>query len=289
VFLPLVSAHAGCLLVLWTGASATALVACALLFTVRAFGLTAGFHRYFAHRAFRTGRGLQLVLALLGTSAAQLGPLWWAGHHRRHHQHADTELDPHNAGRGLWWSHVGWLLCRRYLAVDWEAVRDWQRFPELRALERVQYLVPFGLAAGVYGLGAALERVAPGLGTSGLQMLAWGFFVSTVLLYHAVFAVNSLAHRQGTRRFATPDASTNHRLLGWVLLGDGWHNNHHRHPGSARHGLGPGEPDATYAVLRALERWGLVWDLRLPKGTVASQPPAAANPQESAKASPTRA
>jgi stearoyl-CoA desaturase (Delta-9 desaturase) len=289
VCVPLLSVHAGCLLVLWTGVSAVALFACAALFAVRAFGLTAGFHRYFAHRAFATSRGFQLALAVLGTSAAQMGPLWWAGHHRRHHQFADTERDPHSARRGLWWSHIGWLLCAKHIAPDLDAVRDLCRYPELRLLDRAHLVVPVLLAAGLYALGAALEEHAPGAGTSGAQLLAWGFFVSTVLLYHAVFAINSLGHHRGARPFDTRDLSRNHRLLGWLVLGDGWHNNHHRFPGSARHGLAPGEPDATYAVLRWLEGLGWVWDLRLPPGQAATRPPAATSAQPAPKASPTRA
>lgn len=290
--LPLLAVHVGCLLVLWTGVSATALGICGMSFLVRAFGLTAGFHRYFSHRAFRTGRGFQLALAILGTSAGQMGPLWWAAHHRRHHQFADTERDPHSPRRGLWWAHMGWLVCRRFNALDRDAVRDWLRFPELRVLDRAHPLVPIAFAAGLYLLGGALERAAPTLGTSGGQLVAWGFFVSTVLLYHAVFSINSIGHRFGSRRFATRDRSRNHRLLGWLVLGDGWHNNHHRYPGSARHGLGAGEPDATYALLRGLERLGWVRDLRLPPPPARSEatpPSAAARTQPAAKASPIRA
>jgi stearoyl-CoA desaturase (delta-9 desaturase) len=281
--------HAGCLLVLWTGVSAVALATCALLFVVRAFGLTAGFHRYFSHHSFRTGRGFQLALAVLGTSAAQMGPLWWAEKHRRHHRFADTDRDPHSVRRGLWWAHVGWLVCSRHTELDRNAVRDWLRYPELRVLDRLHLGVPLALALALYGLGAALESRAPGLGTSAMQLLGWGFFASTVLLYHAVFAINSLGHHSGSRRFATRDRSRNHRLLGWLVLGDGWHNNHHRFPGSARHGLGPGEPDATYAVLRALERLGWVWDLRLPSQAAAIAATTATSMQAPPKASPSRA
>jgi stearoyl-CoA desaturase (delta-9 desaturase) len=281
--------HGGCLLIFWTGVSPLALAVCALLFVTRAFGLTAGFHRYFSHRSFSTGRRLQFALAMLGTSAAQMGPLWWAGHHRRHHQFSDTERDPHSATRGLWWAHIGWLLCRRYSEVDRSAVRDWWRYPELRLLDRAHMLVPAVLAASLYCVGVVLEGRAPELGTSGAQLVAWGFFVSTVLLYHAVFAINSRCHHSGSRRFETRDRSRNDGLLGWVVLGDGWHNNHHRFPNSARIGLGPGEPDATYAVLRLLERLGWVWDLRLPPALkrVASVATATARTQANAKASPT--
>jgi stearoyl-CoA desaturase (delta-9 desaturase) len=246
---PLLAVHAGALLVLWTGWSAAALAVAAAVYAVRAFALTVGYHRYFSHRAFRTSRAFQLVLAVLGTSAAQLGPLWWAAHHREHHLHADGDGDPHSPRRGLWWAHMGWLLCRRYSRTDLDLVPDLARYPELRFLDRWPVLPPLALAALLYGLG-------------GLEWLAWGFFVSTVVTYHATFAVNSLGHRFGTQRFAGGDESRNSPWLALYSLGDGWHNNHHRFPSAARHGIGPGEIDLGYAALRGLEALGLVWELR---------------------------
>jgi stearoyl-CoA desaturase (delta-9 desaturase) len=246
---PLCAVHAGALLVLWTGWSAEALAVAAAVHVVRTFGLTVGYHRYLSHRSFRTSRAFQLVLAWLGASAAQLGPLWWASHHRRHHLHSDTEDDVHSPRRGFWWAHIGWLLCRRYSAADLALVPDLVRYPELRFLERWSVLPPLVLAAALYGLG-------------GLEWLAWGFFVSTVVTYHATFAVNSLGHRFGTQRFATGDDSRNSGWIALYSLGDGWHNNHHRFPSAARHGIAPGEIDVAYGLLRALEALGLVWDLR---------------------------
>jgi stearoyl-CoA desaturase (delta-9 desaturase) len=257
---PLLAVHAGALLVLWTGWSAGALAVAAAVYGVRAFGLTVGYHRYFAHRAFRTSRAFQLVLAVLGASAAQLGPLWWAAQHRRHHLHSDGEDDPHSPRRGLWWAHMGWLLCRRYSTTDLALVPDLARYPELRFLDRFPVLPPLALAALLYGLG-------------GLEWLAWGFFVSTVVTYHATFAVNSLGHRFGTQRFASGDESRNNLWLALYSLGDGWHNNHHRFPSAARHGLAPGEIDLGYAALRGLEALGVVWELRpVPAAALAAAP-----------------
>jgi stearoyl-CoA desaturase (delta-9 desaturase) len=258
---PLLAVHAGALLVFFTGVSAPVLVLALALVVVRAFGLTAGYHRYFAHRSFETGRVFQFVLASLGASAAQLGPLWWAAHHRRHHRFSDTERDVHSPRHGIWWAHMGWLLCRRYTETDTAAIRDFARFPELRFLDRFPVLPPLVSAAGLYALG-------------GLEYLAWGFFASTVVLYHVTFAVNSLGHRFGSQRYASGDESRNNPWIALVTLGDGWHNNHHRFPRAARHGFRPGEIDLTYWGLRGLARLGLVWDLR-PVPSAAFSPPAA--------------
>jgi stearoyl-CoA desaturase (delta-9 desaturase) len=265
VCLPLLGVHVGCLGVLWTGVSCVAVAVGAALFAARAFGLTAGYHRGLAHRSFRTSRSFQFLLAFLGASAAQLGPLWWPAHHRVHHLHADTPRDVHPPGvKGLWWAHMGWLLCRRHSATRLDMVPDLARYPELRFLDRYHWIAPASLAAALYGLGAVLGARVPQLGTSGPQLLVWGFFVSTVLLYHVTFAVNSLGHSFGSRRFETRDASRNNLLLALITLGDGWHNNHHHYPASARHGFGWWEVDPTYWLLRGLARLGLVRGLREP-------------------------
>lgn len=298
VCVPLCSVHAGCLLVFATGASATALAACLALFVLRAFGVGAGYHRYFAHRSYRTSRAFQLALAWLGASAAQLGPLWWAAHHRVHHRHADTALDVHSPqAKGLWWAHMGWLLCRKHSPTRFDAIPDFARWPELRFLDRWHALAPLSLVVLLFALGETLRARAPGLGTSGLQLVAWGFFVSTTVLYHVTFAVNSLGHALGSRRFETRDQSRNSALLALATLGDGWHNNHHAHPGLARHGLRWWELDASYWGLRLLAALGLVWELREPGAGSPTNPlrPRSAIPaataavHANAKRSPTRA
>jgi stearoyl-CoA desaturase (delta-9 desaturase) len=199
--LPFVAIHLGCLAVLWVGVSTTALMVALVLYAVRMFAITAFYHRYFAHNAFRTSRTAQFVFALLGASAAQRGPLWWASHHRHHHVHADELEDSHSALRhGLWWSHVGWFMSRGNFAARGALVASLSRYPELRFLDRWDALVPLLLCAVLYGAGAWAEHHAPALGTSGAQLLVWGFCISTVALYHATFSINSLAHRFGRRR-----------------------------------------------------------------------------------------
>jgi stearoyl-CoA desaturase (delta-9 desaturase) len=250
--LPFLSLHAGCLLVFVTGVDAVALWLCAGLYLARMFGITAGYHRYFAHRSYKTSRPFQFLLALLGCSAMQKGPLWWTAHHRKHHRHSDTEQDPHSPrANSFWWSHIGWVLARAQDRLSWRTVRDWVRFPELRWLNGAHWLPGLLLAVLCWLIG----------GWSGL---VWGFFVSTVLCYHATFMVNSLCHVFGRRRFATRDASRNNLLVALLTLGEGWHNNHHHYQSSANQGFFWWEVDVSYYLIRLLSWVGLVWDVRTP-------------------------
>ncbi len=260
---PFLAIHAGCLLIPWVGWGWTAIAVAVAFYVLRMFAITAFYHRFFSHAAFRTSRALQFVFAVLGASAIQRGPLWWASHHRAHHRHADQEGDAHSPARqGFWWSHVGWLMAQGNFRTRHELVRDLARFPELRFLDRFDSLVPILLLPAFYGAGELLAAVAPGLGTSGPQLLVFGVCISTVLLYHMTFSINSVAHRFGSRRFETNDQSRNNALLALFTLGEGWHNNHHRHPSSARQGLRWWELDASWYVLLAMRSMGLVWDLK---------------------------
>lgn len=260
---PYLALHAGCLAVFVVGWSPVAVGAAIALYAVRMFAITGFYHRYFSHRAFRTSRAVQFLFAVLGAAAVQRGPIWWAAHHRHHHASADTSEDPHSpAQHGFWFAHTGWFLTREHFPTRQHRVRDWLRYPELRWLDRFDTVVPIVLAGLLYASGAALERGAPGLGTSGWQMLVWGFCVSTVALYHATFTINSLAHRWGRRRYPTADDSRNNPWLALLTFGEGWHNNHHHYPASARQGFFWWELDLTWLGLRTLQAMGLVWGLR---------------------------
>ena len=260
---PFVAVHLACLAVPVVGASRIAVVTALALYALRMFAITGFYHRFFSHRAFKTSRPAQFVFALIGASAVQRGPLWWAAHHRHHHAHSDAPDDVHSPGqRGFLWSHLGWFLSRRGFAPDRARVRDLERYPELRWLDRFDILVPVALAVALFAAGAALERRAPGLGTDRWQLLVWGFFVSTVLCYHATYAINSLAHVYGRRRYVTGDNSRNNALLALLTFGEGWHNNHHHYPNAARQGFYWWEVDLTYYLLRALAALGLIWDLK---------------------------
>jgi stearoyl-CoA desaturase (delta-9 desaturase) len=251
------------------------------LYYVRMFGVTAGYHRYFSHRAFRTSRVMQFLLAVLAESSAQKGVLWWAAHHRTHHKLSDQPGDVHSAKRdGFLWSHVGWIVSERYEATDESKVKDLAAFPELRWLNRHFLVPPLALAAVICLVGGAWAGV-------------WGVLVSTVLLWHGTFTINSLTHMFGRRRYATTDNSRNSLVLALVTMGEGWHNNHHYYQRSANQGFFWWEIDLTYYILRAMAAVGLVWDLHTPPRRVrdafrapAAPPVVAAPPFEAAFRSP---
>ena len=262
VIAALLTVHVGCGLIAWVGTSTAAVVAFIAMYLLRGFGVTAGYHRYFAHRAFATGRALQFVFGLLGTFACQGGLLWWVARHREHHRHTDTPDDPHTPVRhGFWYAHLGWLFSARAHAPARYPARELLRFPELCWLQRHYLwlvLVPLPL---LYGLGEWLAIVAA-VQTSGLQLVIWGYFLSQVVVWHSTFMVNSVCHLWGTAPHPTGDTSRNNALVALVTLGEGWHNNHHYAPVSARQGLRWYEFDPTWLLLRLLAALGLVWNLR---------------------------
>jgi len=260
---PFAGMHLACLGVIWVGASTVAVAVAVGLYVLRMFAITGFYHRYFSHRTFKASRGVQFAFALLGASAVQRGPIWWAAHHRHHHVHSDRPEDVHSpVQRGFLWSHMGWFLSRRHFVPDLSRVRDLLRYPELRWLDRFDILVPFALAVGLLAIGRVLDARWPELGTSGSQMLVWGFFISTVACYHGTYTINSLCHVWGRRRYQTGDNSRNNLLLALITLGEGWHNNHHRYPASARQGFYWWEIDLTYYGLRLLAALGLIRDLK---------------------------
>jgi len=261
--LPFLGMHLACLLVFRVGWSWFAVGVAVALYLLRMFSITGFYHRYFSHRTFRTSRLAQFLFAVLGVSSVQRGPLWWASHHRFHHAHSDEEPDVHSPRQhGLWWSHVGWVTARRNFPAKLRLVPDLARFPELKFLDRFDILVPVVLAVGLYVAGRELAIWAPWLGVNGPQLLVWGFFVSTIALYHGTFTINSLAHTIGRRRYRTRDDSRNSWLLAIVTLGEGGHNNHHRYPAATRQGFYWWELDLTYYGLLLLKWLGVIWDVR---------------------------
>jgi len=247
--------HAACLLVLVTGVSTLDLALLALTFWGRMFAITAGYHRYFSHRSYRTSRAFQLLLAIAGCSAVQKGPLWWAAGHRHHHQFSDEPNDMHSPRQGLWWAHQRWILSDRWVDTQMERIPDFARYPELVWLNRWHFVPPLALALLCLAVG-------------GFSGVVWGFLVSTVLLWHATYTINSLAHLWGTRRYETGDDSRNNPLLALLTMGEGWHNNHHHYQASSRQGFFWWEVDVSYYILRGLAALGLVWDLREPPRSV---------------------
>jgi stearoyl-CoA desaturase (delta-9 desaturase) len=261
--IPFILMHAVCLLAFVVGVSPVAVLVAVIAYLVRMFAITGFYHRYFSHRAFKTSRAGQFIFGLLGASAVQRGPVWWAAHHRHHHAHSDRKDDPHSpVQHGFLRSHMGWFLSKRGFVPDLKRVRDLLQFPELRWLDRYDILVPVALAVAMFGLGVLLENVAPDLGTSGWQMLIWGFFISTVACYHGTYTINSLSHVFGGQRYRTGDSSRNNWLLALITLGEGWHNNHHHYPSAVRQGFYWWEIDITWYVLKVLSWLGIIWDLK---------------------------
>jgi len=261
--LPFIVLHLTCLAVIWVGVSTTAVVTAVVLYVLRMFAITGFYHRYFSHCAFRTSRAAQFVFALIGATGVQRGALWWASQHRHHHLHSDRHEDAHSAHQhGFLWSHMGWFMARENFATRRELIEPLYHYPELRFLDRYDALVPFLLGVVLFAAGETLAAHAPQLNTNGPQLLVWGFFISTVALYHATFTINSLAHRYGRRRYATRDDSRNNPWLALLTLGEGWHNNHHHYPGAARQGFYWWEIDLTYYGLKVLAALGIIWDLK---------------------------
>jgi stearoyl-CoA desaturase (Delta-9 desaturase) len=250
--IPFIGWHLLLGLVFVVGVSWEYLAVFAVTYAIRMFAITAGYHRYFSHRAFKTGRVFQFILAFLAQTSAQKGVLWWAANHRHHHRHSDTEDDIHSPTRkGFWWSHVGWIVTKDYEATNTSAVKDFSKFPELAWLNRYSAIPALLMLPLLYALG-------------GLPWVVWGGVVSTVALWHATFTINSLSHVFGARRYLTTDTSRNSLLLALLTFGEGWHNNHHYHQNTANQGWFWWEVDVTYGVLRVLSWLGVVHDLRLP-------------------------
>lgn len=243
--------HVLALAAIWTGITRAALVTCVAVYLFQVLSVTVGYHRYFAHRSFRTSRTMQLILALCAQASFQKGVLWWAAHHRYHHRHADQDDDLHAPKHGLFWSYAGWIFSDGARRTRLEHVRDLARYAELRLVDRVHFVPGILLAIGCYAVA----------GWSGLVV---GFGWGTILSHHATFANNCFAHVFGTRPYETEDGSRNNWFLAAITLGEGWHNNHHRYAPSARNGFLWWEIDPTYYALLVLSALGLIWDLRLP-------------------------
>ena len=250
--LPFIIVHLTCFAVFWVDIQPIDWIICGALYVIRMFGITAGYHRYFSHRSFKTSRGFQFFFAFLGQSSAQRGALWWAARHREHHKYSDTEQDIHSpVQHGFWYSHVLWIFSKHGRTADYSMIKDFQKYPELVWLDKWDRLPPFILAVLVW-------MVA---GWSGLIV---GFFLSTVILFHGTFTINSLSHVIGKQSYITGDNSRNNLLLAIITLGEGWHNNHHHFPSATPQGFRWWQIDITYYILKVLSIFRIVWDLRLP-------------------------
>lgn len=249
---PLIAVHVALFAIPFVEPTIWSLVAVVVVTRFTGLGVTVGMHRYFSHRAFKTSRWFQFLLACAGCTALQKGPLWWTAHHRLHHCHSDQPDDPHSpVVDGFWYGHMGWLFANDLIHPDQKLVNDWQRYPELIWLDKLWMIPGVLLAAACY---AAL----------GMEGLVYGFCLSVVIIFQVTFAVNSFGHLFGSQRFETGEGSRNNMILGYLAMGDGWHNNHHRAPSSARHGFAWYEFDMSYTAIKLLAKLRLVWGIRLP-------------------------
>ncbi len=265
-----ISLHLACFAVFWTGIDLESVILCVVMFVTRKFGITGAYHRYFSHRSYKTSRWFQFCLAFLGGAAAQKGALWWAAHHRHHHKHSDTDEDLHSAKlEGFYWSHMGWVLSDEYSEYDPKTVQDLTKYPELVWLDKALLVPPIVFGSLCFAI-------------HGWMGLVVGFFISTVILYHTTFAINSFCHMFGGRRYETGEASKNSLWLAILTMGEGWHNNHHHYPLSCRQGFFWWEIDITYYILLGLQKLGLVWDLKAPPKRLLAREAMTALPMEPA-------
>jgi stearoyl-CoA desaturase (delta-9 desaturase) len=261
--LPFIALHLICVYAFFEPVTAFALIVCAVSYSIRMFSITGIYHRYFSHKSFKLNRVWQFIFAVLGCAAVQRGPLWWAAHHRHHHQFSDKDNDIHSPVKNsFFWSHIGWFISDKNFHTDYSRVKDFNKFPELVWLNRYHMIVPLLFVLLSYYAGAALNKYSPELMTSGLHLMLWAFAIPTVLSWHATYTINSLSHKYGKKRYQTHDQSRNNWLLALITFGEGWHNNHHYYPASARQGFYWWEIDLTYYILRFLELFKIIHDLR---------------------------
>jgi len=238
---------------------------CIFLYFFRMFWITGGYHRYFAHKSYNAPRWFQFVIAFMAQTSAQKGALWWAAHHRHHHRHSDTPADPHSMKLyGFWYSHVGWIVGPDYKETDYKVIGDYAKYPELVWLNKNHLLPPFILALVVMALGGIVDggSITEMFGVSGFSALFTGFFLSTVILYHGTFSINSIMHKIGKQRYKTGDESRNSLILALVTMGEGWHNNHHYYEVASRQGFFWWEIDITWYILKMMSWVGLISDLK---------------------------
>jgi len=250
---------------LFTGATLFDWIVCAALYVFRMFWVTGGYHRYFAHKSYKTSRWFQFVIAFMAQTSAQKGALWWAAHHRHHHRHSDTPADPHSMKiYGFWYSHIGWIVGPDFKATDFKTIGDYAKYPELVWLNKYHLIPPVVLALAVMALGGIVNggSIMAMFSSAGFSALFIGFFLSTVILYHGTFSINSIMHKFGKQRYESHDESKNSVWLALITLGEGWHNNHHYYEVAARQGFFWWEIDITYYILKGMAAVGLIWDLK---------------------------
>lgn len=261
----MVTIHLGSLLAFLPFARPTPalLLFAAATFALRMFAVAAGYHRYFSHRAFRTGRIVQFLFAFVGGMAVLRGALWWSAHHRAHHRHSDKDGDPHSPAHGKWWSHMGWFMARGNQATRSDLIPDWIKFPELVWLDKHESVPVVVFVLFCLGCGALYATISElPVGLTALAFWVWGANISSVALCQSMFSLNSVSHGLGSRRYDLDDLSTNNVAVALATFGEGWHNNHHRWPNRAFLGEGWRELDIAWLGIKLMAALGLAHDLR---------------------------
>jgi len=230
-------------------------VGVALYFITGGIGITLGYHRLLTHRSFRIPRPLEYLVALVGTLALQGGPVWWVATHRKHHAHSDAAGDPHDVHRGWIWAHIEWLYRSNRDRLHPNEVKRWAKDliadPFYRFLGRNEVTLQIALGLALFLIG-------------GWSWVFWGVFARLALTYHCTWLVNSAAHSSGYQSFRTKDRSMNCWWVALLAYGEGWHNNHHAFPFSARHGLKWYEFDMTWLTIRVLRALRIARNVRIP-------------------------
>jgi fatty-acid desaturase len=216
-------------------------------------GLGVCYHRLLTHRSYATSKWFEYFLTICGVTALEGGPLLWVATHRKHHQCADKDGDPHSPRDGKWWSYAGWILMGNALRQDVAMLKRY--VPDLAEDKVHVWLTKYHLAPTII-LGVILFAIG------GFRLVLWGTFLRTVVGLHSSWIVNSVAHTWGSRRFETRDTSTNNWWVALLTFGDGWHNNHHAHPVSARHGLKWYEIDFNWYTILTFKQIGLASEIR---------------------------
>ena len=250
---------------IFTGVTLFDWIVCVFLYVFRMFWVTGGYHRYFAHKSYKTSRFFQFIIAFMAQTSAQKGALWWAAHHRHHHRHSDTPADPHSMKiYGFWYSHVGWIVGPDFKETDFKTIGDYAKYPELVWLNKHYLVPPVSLAILITALGGIVNggSITTMFTTAGLSTLFIGFFLSTVILYHGTFSINPIMHYFGKPRYKTGDESKNSLWLALITLGEGWHNNHHYYEVASRQGFFWWEVDITWYFLKVLSWLGLIWEMK---------------------------
>ena len=254
------------LLAFFTGVTLFDWMVAIALYFIRMFFVTGFYHRYFSHHTFKSSRWFTFVMAFLAETSMQKGVLWWGAHHRVHHRYSDKAPDPHSMKLyGFWYSHLGWILGPDYKETEFEGIKEFSKYKELVWLNKYYVVPPIALMALVMALGGIYNGGSVWAAFSvpgGLSTLFIGYFLSTVVLYHGTFSINSIMHKLGNQRYESHDESRNSAILALVTLGEGWHNNHHYYVSSTRQGFFWWEIDITYYLLKMLSWFGLIWDIK---------------------------